>query len=310
MELRSLKTFTVVVEYGGFTRAGIQLGYTQSTVTSHIQSLEAEVGSPLFDRLGKRVVLTESGQRLLRYAKEILRLSEEAIESSGISDHPSGTIRIGATESLLVYRLPPILYEFKKNYPNVHLVLLPSENHDLHNKLKSGEVDLAVVTDVERIPTDLSVHYLVREQLNIIAPPQHPLLKKTQIEPSDLKGETLLVTEPGSYRDLLESRLKEAGVESSLIDFWSIEAIKHCVMCGLGLSYIPEITVKEEVERGKLVILPWLHNEDSVTTQLAYHKDKWLSPAMIEFIKLIQQYAQNWLVYETPDMIIKRPFQK
>lgn len=294
MELRHLKTFITVVESAGFTRAGTQLGYTQSTITAHIQSLESEIGSPLFDRLGKRIILTQTGQRLLQYAKEILRLSEEAVVSSGMSDEPSGTIRIGATESLMVYRLPPILYEFKKSYPRVHLVLQPSENLDLNSKLKSGEVDLAVITDVEKKNDDLTVSYLVRERLSLIAPPHHRLAQKQLLKPTDLEGETLLVTERGSYRDLLEHWLDHENVETSLIDFWSIEAIKHCVMSGLGISYVPEITVQKEIDRGQLVALPWLHNEDCVTTQLTHHKDKWLSPALVAFIKLVERYAESW----------------
>jgi DNA-binding transcriptional LysR family regulator len=296
MEMRHLKTFTTVVESGGFTRAGAKLGYTQSTITAHIQSLETEIGSPLFDRLGKRVVLTENGQRLLQYAKEILRLSEEAVISSSMEGQPSGTMRIGATESLMVYRLPPVLYEFKKRYPNVQLILQPSENWQLHSKLKSGEVDLSVITDLERVDTDLCVHYLVRETLSLIAPPGHPLTQQSTVDPSDLDGETLLMTEPGSYRDLLEHWLKAERVNTAIIDFWSIEAIKHCVMSGLGLSYLPKIAVEEELERRRLISLPWRHSADFVTTQLAYHKDKWLSPAMIQFIKLIEEHARGWQV--------------
>ncbi len=85
MELRHLKTFIIVAESGGFTRAGEQLGYTQSTITNHIRSLEEEIGIPLFDRLGKKVILTEVGEHMLSYAHKILELSNEALESSQIN---------------------------------------------------------------------------------------------------------------------------------------------------------------------------------------------------------------------------------
>ncbi|PTX59573.1 regulatory helix-turn-helix LysR family protein [Melghirimyces profundicolus] len=113
MELRHLKTFRTVAKRGGFTRAGEELGYAQSTITSHIHALEEELGSPLFDRLGKRTVLTEAGQRLLPYAEEMDRLSREAAETVVTEETPSGPLRIGAPESLLVYRLPTILYEYR-----------------------------------------------------------------------------------------------------------------------------------------------------------------------------------------------------
>lgn len=294
MELRHLKTFIIVAESGGFTRAGEWLGYTQSTITNHIQSLEKEIGSPLFDRLGKKVILTEVGEHMLSYAKKILELSNEALESSQMNGKPSGTIRIGANESLMIYRLPVILYEFKKKYPQVHIILQPSESQGLHNELKSGKFDFALFTNPEKLDVDIVTHSLVRETIVLVAPPGHPLTKQKIVTPADLEGEMLLLTEPGSYRDLLEGWIKKEGVDCSRIHFWSIEAIKQTVMCGLGLSYLPLITVKEEIERGKLVALPWIYSEDFVTTELAYHKNKWLTPAMKKLIEMIEKHAEKW----------------
>ncbi|MEH7464235.1 LysR family transcriptional regulator [Bacillus thuringiensis] len=294
MELRHLKTFIIVAESGGFTRAGERLGYTQSTITNHIQSLEEEIGSPLFDRLGKKVVLTEVGKHMLSYAQKILALSNEALESSQMNGEPSGTIRIGANESLMIYRLPVILYEFKKKYPQVHIILQPSESQELHNELKSGKFDFALFTNPEKLGVDIVTRSLVRETIVLVAPPGHPLTKQKVVTPADLEGEMLLLTEPGSYRDLLEKWLKEEGISCSRIHFWSIEAIKQTVMCGLGLSYLPFITVKEEIERGKLIALPWMHSEDFVTTELAYHKNKWLTPAMKKLIEMIEKHAEKW----------------
>ncbi|MGG2015568.1 LysR family transcriptional regulator [Bacillus sp. S10(2024)] len=294
MELRHLKTFIIVAESGGFTRAGERLGYTQSTITNHIQSLEEAIGSPLFDRLGKKIVLTEVGEHMLSYAQKILALSNEALESSQMNGKPSGTIRIGANESLMIYRLPVILYEFKKKYPQVHIILQPSESQELHNELKSGKFDFALFTNPEKLGVDIVTRSLVRETIVLVAPPGHPLTKKKVVTPADLEGEMLLLTEPGSYRDLLEKWLKEEGISCSRIHFWSIEAIKQTVMCGLGLSYLPLITVKEEIERGKLIALPWMYSEDFVTTELAYHKNKWLTPAMKKLIEMIEKHAENW----------------
>lgn len=128
----------------------------------------------------------------------------------------------------------------------------------------------------------------------MFANPGHHLTKKNKIVPADLQGEILLLTEPGSYRDFLEYWIKEEGIECSQINFWNIEAIKQCVMCGLGITYLAQIAVKEELERGKLVALSWIHTEESVTTQLAYHKNKWLTPAMEKLIYLIKIHAEKW----------------
>ena len=294
MELRNLKTFLVVSECGGFTRASEQLGYTQSTVTNHIRALEEAVGNRLFERLGKTVVLTDAGTHLASYAKEILQLYKEAVDSSRLNKEPCGTIHIGANESLMVYRLPSILHEFKSMHPNVQLILQPSESQELNNELKSGKFDLALFTNPEKLGQDIVARDLVKEMLVMIAPPGHRLVDKLAIRPTDLEDEVLLLTESGSYRDLLERWIKEDRVNCSRITFWNIEAIKQSVKCGLGISYLPLITVREELERGSLIALPWIHNEEFVTTQLAYHKDKWLTPAMNRLIEIIEKHAEKW----------------
>ncbi|WP_243646975.1 LysR family transcriptional regulator [Scopulibacillus darangshiensis] len=289
-----MKTFIVVVEKGGFTRAGEHLGYTQGTITNHIQTLEEEIGNPLFDRLGKKVILTEAGKQMLSYANEILRLSKEAVESSRISGQLTGTIRLGANESTMVHRLPSILKEFKNTYPQVTIELYPGDNKELRHKLKAGELDLSFLFDIEKEDNDLHIYKLIRERLVMLAAPGHPLTKKTEVGPADLQEETLLLTEPGSYRDFIEYWIKKGGVECSQINFQNIEAIKQCVMCGLGIAYLSRISVNEELERGKLVCLPWVHTEQSITTQLAYHKNKWLTPAMKRFMELVESHAEKW----------------
>lgn len=294
MEIRQLKTFVSVAEKGGFTRASEHLKYTQGTITHHIQALEEELRTPLFERLGKKVILTIAGENLMYYAKEILRLSQEAVESTRAQDDTAGTIRLGANESLLVYRLPSILNEFKKRYPEVHIELYPGDNRELRYKLKEGQLDLSFLFDIEKNDNDLHIQKLMLEKLVLVTKPKHRLTKKKRIITADLEGETLLLTEPGSYRDFLENRIKEEKVLCSQIDFWNIEAIKQCVMSGLGISYLSYISVKEELEKGKLVALPWIHDKDSVTTQLAYHKDKWISPSMTKLIDMINRHAEKW----------------
>ncbi|EGK08700.1 LysR family transcriptional regulator [Desmospora sp. 8437] len=291
MELRHLKTFRTVAEKGGFSRAGEELGYAQSTVTAHIHKLEEELGSPLFDRLGKRTVLTDAGKHLLPYAKEMVRLSREAAEIIGHSEAPAGPLRIGAAESLLVYRLPSILHEFRKRYPQVRLELYPGQCRNMRTRLKEGEMDLAFLLDEERREPELHTETLIREKLMLVAPPGHALAGRKRILPGDLMGQTLLQTELGcSYRTLLERRLKKAGRSvGQRIDFWNIEAIKQCTISGLGIAYLPRMTVDRELEEGRLIELPWLHQGDRVFTQLAWHKDKWTTPAMAGFIELVRE---------------------
>src|SRR5436305_2708758 len=109
MELRQLETFRMVAGQLSFTRAATALGYAQSSVTAQIQALESELGVALFDRLGRHVALTESGQRLLEYAERLLSLAEEARTALADGAEPTGTLTVGAPETALTYRLPRVL---------------------------------------------------------------------------------------------------------------------------------------------------------------------------------------------------------
>lgn len=296
MELRHLHTFKVVAELRGFTRAAELLGYAQSSVTAQIQSLEEEIGSPLFDRLGKKITLTDAGQRLLPYAQEILKLHTAALDL--VKDHevPSGTLVIGAPESLAAYRLPSVIKEYRQRYPQVKIVLKPGLCWEMRTKVRAGELDLAFLLEPQAVFPDLHMETLVVEKMTLVSSPDHPLASLPKIEPEQLKNETFLHTEPGcSYRLSFEKYLNEIGVYPNPdLEFWNIEAIKNCVICGLGISFLPYITVRREVEEKKLISLNWGEMSDSICTQLVYHKSKWLTPAMKEFLSLIRDHAKEW----------------
>ncbi|MBF4501732.1 LysR family transcriptional regulator [Savagea sp. SN6] len=294
MEIRQLRTFIQVANCEGFTKAGERLGYTQSTVTNHIRAIEEEVGNRVFDRLGKTVTLTDSGERLLTYAKQIVQLHDEAVRSAQCMETPKGTIRIGANESLMAYRLPTILSEYKKKYPNVHLLLQPSENQSLQQELKEGKFDCALFINPERLNEDIVTIDLIEEELVIVASPNHPLAKGLNIHYHQLKNEVFLLTEPGSYRELLESELDERRIPYHALSFWSIEAIKQSVKAELGLSFLPKMTVCEELSRGELVQLQLACQTFIVHTQLAYHEDKWMTPALESFMHTVTTQAKEW----------------
>lgn len=123
MEYKQLISFVTVAKLGSFTKTAEKLSYAQSTVSAHIQSLEEELSTVLFERLGRRVSLTREGKKLLFYAEQIIKLNDEAREIILGSASPRGTITIGSPESLCVYRLPHLLQEYRKLYPKVELIL-------------------------------------------------------------------------------------------------------------------------------------------------------------------------------------------
>src|SRR5690349_21719254 len=142
MELRQLITFRVLARTLNFTRTASELGYVQSSVTAQIQALEAELGVPLFDRLGKRVSLTDGGRQLLEYAERILALADEARAAVSADATPRGTLSIGAPETLCTYRLPAILHAFRDRYPQVQILFRANPVATLRQCVSTGVIDV------------------------------------------------------------------------------------------------------------------------------------------------------------------------
>lgn len=293
MEIRHLKTFITIVEKGGFTKAAKYLGYAQSTITSHIKDIEQEIGKPLFNRFGKKMLLTEAGDYLLPYANEMIRISEK-VKQIQSNDEPIGTLVIGAPESLTVYRLPPIIHEFKKLFPKVKITLKSSTCWELKNDLRNGKVDLAFLLEYEQEEADLYIEKLITEPMILIFPEHHQLKNIPFDDFYFSSDEVILYTEHGcSYRTYFEEYMKHQGlVSENTFEFWSVEAIKQCVMCGLGISLLPLITVQKELKENKLSGL--ILNETRILTQVAYHKKRWHSLAMAEFINIVKKHAELW----------------
>lgn len=296
MELRHLQTFIAVVETGSFTKAAAALGYVQSSVTAQIQSLEGELGTTLFDRLGKRTTLTPAGQKFLPYAQEISKLHALAKDAIRYNEEITGTLIIGAPESLTAFRLPAVIREFKSRYHSVQIILKPGQCWEMGNYLKSGEMDLVFMLGIPMEDKELSSEVLVEEKMTLIAAPGHPLEKVSPVTPAHLKNEVMLYTEPGcTYRALFEHTLSSCGVfPSQGLEFWSIEAIKNCVNSGLGLSFLPLITVESEILQGRLTALDWDDRPQRLQTQMACLKKKVVTPAMREFMCLVRQHAVRW----------------
>ncbi|WCN38469.1 LysR family transcriptional regulator [Aneurinibacillus uraniidurans] len=296
MELRQLHTFKTVVETKGFTRAAAALSYAQSSVTAQIQALEDELGVKLFDRLGKKIMLTTAGEQLLPYAIQMLDLHETALRAFTSHTVPSGTLTIGAPESLAAFRLPAIIRAYTQMYPDVKITLRPGVCWELRNLARSGELDIVFLLEPEVRELDLHIETLVHEPMTVVAPPDHILAARDSVQTENFHGHTFLHTEPGcSYRTLFEQQLRSCGITpDTSLEFWSIEAIKNCVLSGLGLAFLPLITVQQEIQDGRLIPLAWDDRACRVATQMAYHKNKWLSPALSEFINLVHTHTSGW----------------
>lgn len=287
MELRQLLIFCTAAQTLNFTKAGLKLGYAQSNITGQIHQLEEELQIKLFERLGRGIQLTKEGKNFLQNAEKILQLCERAKEQLSPEVY-RGTIRIGAAETLCVYRLPKILTEYRKQYPLVEIQVQTESCETLFKLLKENEIDVALVLTDKINSPEMVVQTLHEESMTMVASPSHNLAHNKKIKPHEISGECLILTSPGcGYRPLILSAFKKWDVKpGSIMELSSVGAIKECTICGLGISILPKITVKEQLEGGKLIELDWTGPPLDVRTQLIYHHEKWLTPAMRAFLEL------------------------
>lgn len=291
MELKNLRTFQAVVDQGSYQKAAEFLGYTQSTITVQIQQLEEELGVPLFERIGRRMVLTQVGGQALAQARELLRAAERLSQVGRPGQAVTGTLRVDVAESLLCYQMQPVIQKFRELAPQVHLVMRNRTCLTISENLRSGSCDLGVCYTMDWNREVLTVEALAHEaELLLLAAPG--FTDRDFSTPHQRKHVSFIIDEPDSlFRRQLEAYLRERDIVlDETIELWSNEAIKRCVMSNLGVTFLPRAVVARELAEGKLVELdapisgirnPVLH---------VRHKNRWVTPAMELFLQVLDEF--------------------
>jgi DNA-binding transcriptional LysR family regulator len=290
MDIRNFKTFKKIVETGSFSRAAEQLGYAQSTVTFHVQSIESYYRRPVFNRMGGTVELTEFGRNILSQVDALLTAYEAVEGASAQGLTPQGSIRIGTPESLLLYRLYDIIRQYKQTYPQVEIVISIDLCPALRDKVIQGELDMAILLQPEYQYTQLNTALLKKEEMCFVAPPDY---KGRNFLPD--ASQMILYTEKEcDYRQIFSSYLKSHNFyPTNILETGSVEAIKKYISYGLGISYLPYYSVMEDAAQNKLRFKK--HNSPvTFYSQLVYHKNKWISPALKALIDLSVRHAAAW----------------
>lgn len=295
MDFKQLTTFMTVSRLLNFTKAAEQLGYAQSSITAQIQQLELELGTVLFERIGRKVILTDAGERLIPFAAEILHLSDHMKNNVSNPSEPIGKLTIGTAESLSIYRLPPILSEYRKRYPAVELQLKLLSCTDFIPGLSNGQIDVAFTIGEKMEGKLIQEAAVLSEKIMILAPSGHPLTLKKTVGIKDLETESLLLTgRDCSYRGAFLKQLTEHNVIPRIaLETDSIQVIKQASMSGLGICVLPEVSVMEEVALNRLVPLPISTEHFQIVSQMLYHRDKYLTPALKEFLRISEQILDN-----------------
>ncbi len=298
MDIRQLQIFSVSARELNFSRAAEKLGYTQANITIQIQLLEEQLGTRLFERLGRTVVLTPAGVKLLEYSEPILRMVSEAETVVSGFQTAQGMICIGVLESLCVYRLPDFFRQFRCQYPEVKLILKVGNPVDFRNWIRHNTIDIAISIETNEQERHLIKKNLIAEPMVVVGYPNHRLIEKGSIEPGDFAEECLILTEQGcSYRAILENHLDNVGIEpASIIDTDSVEAIKRFVMSSIGITLLPRAAVAQELKHRTLIDLNWAGPDFKMSTQYLHHHNKWMSPMLTAFIASLEDYFSKQLV--------------
>lgn len=279
MEIKDLLIFQSVARNGSISKAADELNYVQSHITSRIKSLELSLKTRLFDRHSKGTTLNSEGKRLLVHSEKILHMIEEMKKEFQECSNPSGTLEIGTVET--VTKLPMILSNFHKNYPNVELTLKTGVNNDLINDILNRKLDGAFVTGFGRHP-DIEQIEVFKEELVLIA-------DNKKVSFSSLKNRPMLVFSKGcSYRARLENWLHDSGiVNAKVMEFGTLETILESVIAGLGISLVPKSTVRYLKLAGDVRCYPVPKKYSEISTVFIRQADTYLTKTMQKFIDTI-----------------------
>tara|TARA_R110002096_G_scaffold426421_1_gene636168 strand:- start:59012 stop:59896 length:885 start_codon:yes stop_codon:yes gene_type:complete len=292
MDTRQLKTFRKIAENLSFSKTAEELNYAQSTISAQIRSLENELRLTLFDRLGKKVVLTEQGKSVLEYANRFMSIEDEFIESLKNNQSVEGELRIYAPNSICVYLLPSLLTEFREEFPDVTFKLQAHlGTKQAINELKAGNIDLMIVMEEQFEDDDFNVTQHRAEEIMFICSNDHPFGETVQSLDA-LRKENFITTEPTcGYRAVLaRSFLSNGHKLEPVMWFDNAEAIKECVKNNMGISFLPRMAVADDIAENKIKPIHVNEKFDSqIKLQTLTHKDKWISPALKAFLAVLDE---------------------
>lgn len=258
LNLHLVRVFATVVEAGSFTRAAEVLKISQSAASRDVQELERQLGLSLLERRARGVAPTEAGQILVNHGRKIFALERQAeaalAELHGLQ---KGRLALGASSTIGIYLLPPLLGEYRRRYPGIELFLDIGNTQQIVEHLLNHHVDIAFVEGpVEGAGLELLPWR--EDELVVIAPIDHPLARQNLVLAAELAGLPFVLREVGSgTREVMEQALAARGVPiNAAMELGSTEAVKQAVAAGLGISIVSRFTLHMELEVARLAVLP------------------------------------------------------
>jgi DNA-binding transcriptional LysR family regulator len=288
--LAPLHTFHLVALHQSVSRAAERLGISQPAVTQQIRRLEHHLGVALFDRVGRRIVLTDAGQTLNASAQRIFHLVDGARDAmDSLAGLRSGQLRIGASRTAGEYYIAGLLDRFKQRYPGVTVSLSVGNSETILARVLDFSLHAGLVAGPAEDPSVISLP-VIRDGMLAILSTGHPLSRRRTVGIRDLHRYPVILREPGSAtRRVIERAFQALGLQvSPAMELESNEAIKRAVADGIGVGIMARAAVAEEIASGRLVGRP-LREALSLDFVFVYHRDRALSPIVAAFLELLPQ---------------------
>jgi DNA-binding transcriptional LysR family regulator len=278
VSLRQLRVFESAAAHKSFSKAAEALHLTQPGVSMHIKELESNAGLPLFERIGKKLYITEAGQELLGRAREILRGLKDAVVSTA------------------KYFVPQLLARFRVDYPQLEIRLAVNNRNSVIEQLVANEVDLAIMGRSPQALDTIAEPFAQNPHV-IIAAPEHPLASRRRISVEAVAKETFIVREPGSGTRLaMQQFFEERGAMCQVgMEMASNETIKQAVMAGMGVSFISRHTIELELQTQRLAILDVRGTPVMRQWHVAHLAKKRLSPTAAALKQFVLAHGRQLL---------------
>lgn len=288
MEIRQLQTFVQAAQLESFSKTAEMLGYSQSAITVQMRLLETELNTRLFDRMGKRVVLTPQGREFLKSANKILYEVNKASKSMNEDRELTNPLHVGTIESLCTAKFPRILSEFHSLHPRVNLQITIDSPEKLIRMMEHNELDLIYILDTPRWDENWVKVMELAEPVVFVASAASKFAGKDRLVLDDILQEPFFLTEKhANYRQALDQQLalRRQSI-SPVLEISDTAFIIRMLELNQGLSFLPYFAVEQDIYKHRIITLDVKDVHISMYRQIFYHKNKFRTREMEEFIRL------------------------
>ncbi len=289
MQIENFKIIADLVETKSFSKSAKLNGITQSAVSQQARAMERHFKTLLIDRSQKQFQLTREGQRVYDAAKEMLHTYEKLLsELQEMKKVISGTIRISTIYSIGLHELPPFIKKFLHDYPSVNVRVEYRRSNLVYEDILHNAVDFGLVAFPVK-QRQIEVLPFRNDHLVVIAHPQHPIAKRTEIEIKDLTGQKFIGFDPDiPTRKAVDQIFREHKLEiEPVMEFDNIETVKRAVEIDHGVAVVPLATVAQEQKQGTLAVVPFEGKEFTRPLAILHRRGRVLTPAMKKFIEVL-----------------------